>query len=102
MTINLIYNRADEEQVLRTENAIICFSASWCSPCQKFKPIYSQIADRYKHLKFFKVDIDDNEDFTNKFEIKSIPTFVFLKNGEKINEYTGIDEIKLISILQEL
>jgi len=100
--INLIYNRADEEQVLRTENAIICFSANWCIPCQKFKPIYSQIADNYKHLKFFKVDINDNEEFTNKYDIKAVPTFVFLKNGEKINEYTGIDENKLISILQEL
>jgi len=102
MTINLIYNKAHEEEVLRTEKAIICFSASWCSPCQKFKPIYSQIADKYKHIKFFKVDINDNEEFTNRYDIKSIPTFVFLKNGEKINEYIGSDENKLVEIIQEI
>lgn len=102
MTINLIYNKAHEEEVLRCETAIICFSASWCIPCKKFKPIYAQIANTYNHLKFFNVNIEDNEEFTNRFDIKAVPTFIFLKNGEKINELTGNDEKKLIEILQEL
>ena len=102
MPINCIFNKAHEEDVLRCENAVICFSANWCNPCKNFAPRYSQLAEEFKNINFFKVDIDDCEEFTNKFNIKSVPTFIILNKGEKKHEIVGVDENKLISIIQEL
>jgi thioredoxin 1 len=102
MTVVYIYNKAHEDEVARCDYAVVCFSASWCVPCKHFSPIYSQIADNHKHINFFKVDIDESEEFTNLHDIKSVPTILILKNGKKINEVIGIDENKLLSILYEL
>jgi thioredoxin 1 len=102
MTINCIFNKAHENEIYRYDYAIIYFSASWCNPCKHFFPIFSQIADNHKHLNFFKVDIDESPEFTEKFNITHLPTIIILKKGEKINEVIGIDENKLLSILYEL
>jgi thioredoxin 1 len=102
MPVICIFNKAHEDEVLRCDNAIICFSANWCVPCKNFAPRYSQIAEEYKNLNFFKVDIDDCQEFTNKFDIKSVPTFIILNKGEKKEEIVGVNENKLLSILQVL
>jgi thioredoxin 1 len=102
MSINCIFNKAHEEDVLRCDIAIIYFSAKWCEPCKSFTPVYSHIADQYKNLKFFKVDIDECDDFTDRFNIRSVPTIIILQNGEKINEVVGVNENKLLTILQAL
>lgn len=102
MTINIIFNKAHEEEIYRSEKSVICFSAEWCTPCKSFSPIYSKYADTFRNINFYKVDIDDNEDLINKYDIKSVPTFIFLRNGEKINELIGTDERKFSSFIQEL
>lgn len=102
MTINIIYNKAHEEVLLRSEKSVICFSAEWCAPCKKFSPIYSTFADEYNDINFYKVDIDDNVDLTNMYNITSVPTFIFLKKGVKVNELIGIDETKFLSFIQLL
>jgi len=102
MTIKIIFNKAHEEEIYRSEKSIICFSAEWCSPCKKFAPIYSNYANEYKDINFYKVDIDDSEDLVNKFNITSVPTFIFLKNGVKVNEIIGINETNFSSFIQLL
>ena len=102
MTINILFNKAHEEEVYKNEKAVICFSAEWCSPCKKFAPIYSTYANEYKDIKFYKVDIDDSEDLVNKFNITSVPTFIFLKKGEKVYEIIGTDEKQFAFFIQEL
>jgi thioredoxin 1 len=102
MTVKYIFNKAHEDEALRSEKAVICFSAPWCVPCQTFSPTYSQIADDNKHIHFYKIDVDESQEFTDLFKIQSIPAFIFIKNGEKINEIIGVNEQKFLSLLQEL
>ena len=102
MTIKIIFNKAHEEEIFRSEKSVICFSAEWCNPCKIFAPIYSNFSNEYKDINFYKVDIDECDDLLNKFNITSVPTFIFLKNGEKVNEIIGINEKLFLSIIQEL
>ena len=102
MNIKINFNKAHEEEIYRSEKAVICFSAEWCIPCKNFSPTYSTYADKYKNISFYKVDIEDSEDLINMFNITSVPTFIFLKNGIKVNEINGIDEQSFSLYIQEL
>lgn len=102
MSIKIIFNKAHEEEIFRSEKAVICFSAEWCNPCKIFAPIYSTYANEYKYINFYKVDIEDSEDLINMFNITSVPTFIFLKNGIKVNEINGIDKQSFSLYIQEL
>lgn len=83
------------------KKAIICFSATWCIPCKKIKPLYQSFSKKYSNIKFYEIDIDEEEQLVNEMNIKSIPTFVFLENGKKINEFVGSDIEKLKEMIEE-
>ena len=102
MTIKIIFNKAHEEEIFRSEKSVICFSAEWCIPCKNNAPIYSKYANDYKEINFYKVDIDENNDLINMFNITSVPTFIFLKNGINVNKLIGFDETIFLSFVKDL
>lgn len=62
--------------------AVIDFSAVWCGPCQKFKPIYHKVAGEYAgKAKFYSADLDNLKELADKYKITSIPCVVILKKG---------------------
>ncbi len=62
-----------------TKPAIIDFYATWCHPCKMMSPIVEQLAKKYAgKIDFYKVDIDNEQDVANAFDIQSIPTFFFV------------------------
>lgn len=83
------------------KKAVICFSATWCVPCKKIKPLYQNFNKEYTNINFYQVDIDEEEKLVNDMNVKSIPTFAFLENGIKINELVGSDVEKLKEMLKE-
>ncbi|XP_030048226.1 leucine-rich repeat extensin-like protein 5 [Microcaecilia unicolor] len=69
---------------------VIDFTASWCGPCQMIAPFFEALSQRHNaRVAFLKVDVDDVSDVADDFGIVAMPTFVFLKNGEKIDEFCG-------------
>lgn len=64
--------------------------ASWCGPCQYMTPIFeeleSELSDKYK---FAKTNIDEERDIAIKYNVSSIPTFVFIKKGQVLGKETG-------------
>ncbi|WGH27098.1 MAG: thioredoxin domain-containing protein [Candidatus Shikimatogenerans bostrichidophilus] len=71
--------------------SIIDFWAPWCSPCIYIKKIINDIIDIYKKKIFFlKINIDDNNLLSNEYNIKSIPTLIFLKKDKEIKRHIGI------------
>jgi thioredoxin 1 len=64
------------------------FTADWCGPCKKVRPIVEQI-NQDSTTKFQLVDVDSEIDLVKAFEIKSVPTFILIKDGEVVNRMTG-------------
>lgn len=64
------------------------FTADWCGPCKKVRPIVEQI-NQDSTVKFQLVDVDSEIDLVKVFEIKSVPTFILIKDGEVVNRMTG-------------
>ena len=79
------------EEINNTEKLVLVdFYATWCGPCKMLAPVVSEIAEQYKDkLEVYKVNIDENQELALKYDIMSIPTLMFFKNGEVVNTSVG-------------
>ena len=63
------------------------FSATWCGPCQTFKPIMSEIANEGHSVQF--IDIDQQGELAQQYNVRSVPTVVIEQNGSEVNRLIG-------------
>ena len=66
---------------------IIYFSAEWCGPCKNFKPIMESVSNS---IPVQVVDVDENPQLAAQYNIRSIPTLIFLKDGQEVNKKPGV------------
>ena len=63
------------------------FSATWCGPCKTFKPIMNEVASEGHSVQF--IDIDQQQDLTAKYNVRSVPTTVIEENGIEVDRFIG-------------
>lgn len=82
---------------------VIKFSASWCGPCKQLAPKFKEIVEKYKEtISFKEIDINDVEDVTEKYNIRTIPTVLFLDAEDNvINKVIGNKPAEIEKILEE-
>ncbi len=70
---------------------MIDFWATWCGPCRMVAPIVSELADEYqdKGLRVGKLDVDSNPSTTARFNVTSIPSILFFKDGKLVDRVVG-------------
>ena len=68
---------------------ILYFTASWCNPCKQTRPIVEELNREQITAKFFIIDVDSEIEMAQDFEIKSVPTFVVMKDNKEIHRVTG-------------
>ena len=80
-----------EEKVLRGDGIrLVDFWAPWCGPCHSMAPALEAFAGaNADKVQVFKLDVDDNPKTAEKYEIRSIPTMIFFKDGEAIDTTMG-------------
>ncbi|RYR64658.1 hypothetical protein Ahy_A03g010724 isoform A [Arachis hypogaea] len=71
--------------------AILYFTAAWCGPCRFISPVYTNLAGKYPKVVFLKVDIDEAADVAGRWNVASVPTFFFIKNGREVDSVVGAD-----------
>ena len=67
---------------------VLYFTADWCNPCKKVKPIVEEM-NKDSITKFEMIDVDLEMELTKKFEIRSVPTFILTKDGKEIKRTNG-------------
>ena len=68
---------------------ILYFTADWCGPCKQTKPIVEDLNREQTMVKFFIIDVDLEIEMAQDFEIRSVPTFVVMKDNTEIYRTTG-------------
>lgn len=77
------------EDFISKGQVVVDFHAEWCGPCKMMGPHFKKAAETIKGVKFAKVDIDNNQELAQQYEVMSIPTTIFFKDGEMVDRHTG-------------
>lgn len=68
---------------------LLYFSASWCAPCRVMKPHVQVIAERFPEVEIRQIDIDEGYETATEHGIRSVPTFIHLRDGEEVARVVG-------------
>ncbi|MGM0689808.1 MAG: thioredoxin [Bacillota bacterium] len=80
----------DQEVMKETLPVLVDFWAPWCGPCKMLGPILEELAAANdSRLKVVKVNVDENPDLAQKYEVMGIPTMFLFKGGQVIDSFTG-------------
>lgn len=93
------------EEVTNTDKLVLIdFYATWCGPCKMLSPIISEIANEYSNMvKVCKVNVDEDQELALKYNIMSVPTLIFFKNGSVVKDIVGFcSKSKLDNTIKDL
>ncbi|GJL58599.1 MAG: thioredoxin [Nitrospirales bacterium] len=80
----------DGEVLKSSEVVMVDFWAVWCGPCQMVAPIVDELAQEYQgKLKVMKLNTDDAPEVAGKYQIMSIPSILFFKDGQVVEKIVG-------------
>ena len=68
---------------------VIMFSASWCPPCQRTKPVFVALRQEVKDIQLEIVDIDEAKNLAEQFDVRAVPTFVLLNDDKEVARKSG-------------
>jgi thioredoxin 1 len=75
---------------------VVMFSASWCNPCKQAKPVFQQLKESRSDVQFEIVDIDENRDMANDYNITGVPTFLLIEDNEEVKRLVGAANVTKI------
>lgn len=107
MSINYIKSSRDFDEYLAHNKYLVAnFTAQWCGPCQTIKPVvdqlYTDVNERYRKIEIVRVDLDTQGELAAKYEVSSIPTFIFFESGKVVETVKGASFPALVKALDAL
>ena len=68
---------------------ILDFYAPWCAPCKTLAPIIEEVAKEF-NVELIKINVDEEDDLSEEYDIRSIPTLILEKNGKQVDRIIGL------------
>jgi len=89
--IKLDESNFDREVTRHDKPVVVDFWAEWCGPCKMIAPVLDEIArEKAGSVKVAKVNVDENQSLSLKYNIRAIPALLFFKNGQLRDQVTGV------------
>ena len=80
----------DSDVLKASQLSMVDFWAEWCAPCRLLGPTIEALADEYQgKVKVFKMNVDETPNTPTRFHIRGIPTVIFFKNGQVVDQLVG-------------
>ncbi len=73
-----------EEKVLSKDKSLAYFSAPWCGYCKLMSPLIEMVANENPNFIIAKINVDDETELTEKYEVETYPTLIAFQNGEEV------------------
>ena len=104
MAVEITDANFDELVLKSSQLVIVDFWAEWCGPCRMIGPIIEEMSTEYSGKAVIgKVDVDSNSGISSQFNVRSIPTILFIKNGEVVDKSVGaVPKATLVAKLEAL
>ncbi len=84
-------NSFDTEVLQSDKPVLVDFWAPWCGPCKAIGPVVEELSETFgEQIKFAKCNVDNNPVTPGKYGIKAIPTLIFFKDGNVVEQITGM------------
>ncbi|MEN8157654.1 MAG: thioredoxin [Bacteroidota bacterium] len=96
-----VLNNKNYKTVIRNGTVLVDFWAPWCAPCKMIAPTLNEIAEEESdRVTIAKVNVDQNQQLAQKYQIRNIPTLIVFKNGKEEKRIMGVKPKK--TLLKEL
>jgi len=88
--------------LLQSEYLLFYFTAKWCGPCQKIKPMILKLEEGLQtdKIKFYMIDIDDNDELSEACKITSVPTFILFKDKKEVGQVKGANIVPVADLIK--
>ena len=91
MSVKKLTSESFENEVLKSDKPVLIdFFAEWCGPCHMVSPVIDEIGDENENINVFKVNVDEETELAQAFNVSSIPTLVAMKGGKVVNQAVGV------------
>mgnify|MGYP003489981542 FL=1 len=91
-----------DELINGDKPVLVDFYASWCGPCRVMSPILEDLKKKVgDKAKIVKIDVDDNEDLSLRYNVQTVPTLIIFKRGEMLWREVGIRQAHLLEHVLE-
>ena len=84
--------KANFDEVVKNSDVpvLVDFNAGWCGPCRAMKPMLDELAEGNTAYKIVSIDIDEEDELADEYDVSSIPCLVVFKGGEEVNRSVGL------------
>lgn len=91
------------EEILKKEKVVLDFWAPWCGPCRAIAPNLEEVVSKNDTVIIGKVNVDDHQEIAEIYQVRNIPTLVYLNNGEVKDKTVGLKSAdEILSIVEKI